>query len=157
MPAEKERGSFNDVLSALADAFEKEGRAGGTLAAIRLRDSLDGTYRRTAPTSDPGPLLDAACGLIGAHSVAATVLSCRSILDWMLWEGEGLAADISSRLFIAELVGPDGHIAADDVRVGLLISDAGTDYPVSSHSGEETYLVRQSGSFNAFYAFRGLP
>jgi quercetin dioxygenase-like cupin family protein len=44
-------------------------------------------------------------------------------------------------LFTTELVGPDGHVDADDVRVGLLVSDTDTDYPISSHSGEETYYV----------------
>lgn len=63
------------------------------------------------------------------------------MLDWMRWQGKGLAADTSSRLFTAELVGPDGQITATDIRVGLLVSAARTDYPVSSHSGEETYLV----------------
>ena len=52
-----------------------------------------------------------------------------------------LAENIASNLYTTELVGPDGHFFHDDVRIGLLVSDMETDYPVSSHSGEETYYV----------------
>ena len=136
-----ERTAFNALLAALADAFALEGRAGGDLAAAALRAAMTRPYRRARATSAPGLLLDAACALPEARPIAALVLACRPAIDWTHWEGEGLAGEVSSRLHTAELVGPDGHIAADGVRVGLLISDAGTDYPVSSHSGEETYYV----------------
>lgn len=129
------------LLTRLAEAFEGEGRGGGTLAAMRLRKCNAGDYRRTQSTEDPGLLLASACALPDALPMSQHVLSCRSLLDWALWEGEGLAADVSSRLFTSELLGPDGHYPAEDVRVGLLLSDRQTDYPISSHSGEETYLV----------------
>ena len=48
---------------------------------------------------------------------------------------------MAANLYSAELVGPDGHFEAPDVRVGLLLFEAETNYPISSHSGEETYLV----------------
>ena len=129
------------LRSGLAERFDSEGRAGGVLAAQRLRESLNAPYRPTAASHDPGPLLSAACALPDALPLSSHVLGCRSLLQWSLWEGEGLDRNISSSLFSTELVGPDGHFAGDDVRVGLLLSDAGTDYPRSSHSGEETYLV----------------
>ena len=135
------RASFGQLLSALADAFEQEGREGGMLAAAALRDSQAKAYRRTVATCDPGPVLESACTLPDALPMAAHVVACQSMLDWTNWMGEGLEEEISLRLFTTELVGPDGHIPAEQVRVGLLVSDAHTDYPISSHSGEETYLV----------------
>lgn len=136
-----DRSDFNTLLSDLADAFSKEGREGGRLAADALRAAAAKPYRRTASTSDPGAVLGAACALSGALPMARPILACRSLLDWTSWKGDGLAADISANLFTTELVGPDGHVIAETVRVGLLVSDADTDYPVSSHSGEETDLV----------------
>ncbi len=136
-----ERTTFNTLLAALAEAFALEGREGGNLAAAALRAAMGQPYRRAHATSDPGALLESACALPGALPVASLVLACRPYIDWTHWEGEGLAADVSSRLYTAELIGPDGHVAAEGVRGGLLVSDAGTDYPVSSHSGEETHYV----------------
>ena len=135
------RAAFNALLEALADTFDGEGRDGGDQAAAALRAACGLPYRRVRAASDPGPVLEAACALAAALPVARLVHACRRSIDWSYWEGEGLAADVSSRLHTADLVGPDGHVAVDGVRVGLLISAAETDYPISSHSGEETYLV----------------
>lgn len=140
-PLTDEHAQLRTLLIELADTFENEGRSGGTLAAERLRASRPQDYRSARSASDPGALLETACAIAGALPMSRHVLACRTLLDWTLWEGEGLAADVSSRLFSAELLGPDGHFPAEDVRVGLLLSDAETDYPVSNHSGEETYLV----------------
>lgn len=136
-----QRPTFNSVLTILADAFSKEGREGGERAASTLRQAISQPYRPCLSTSDPGPVLDHACHLPDALPFSRYILACRSLLDWTSWEGEGLTQEISSKLYTTELVGPDGHIEASDVRVGLLVSDADTDYPISSHSGEETYLV----------------
>lgn len=131
MTLQSVRCSFNALLRALADGFETEDRAGALLAVNALRDALSGNYRRTGSTSDPDHVLTAACSLSNAWPAAAHVLACRSMLDWTSWEGEGLSSEISSRLYTTELLGPDGHISAEHVRVGLLLSD----------TGEETYLV----------------
>ena len=141
MPNATDREAFDGLLDALSAAFDAEGRPGGSAAAAALRDAKSGPYHRVASQTDPGAILEAACALPGALAVAEQVLACRSLIDWTSWSGEGLAEDISANLYTAELVGPDGHVAADGVRVGLLVSAADTDYPVSSHSGEETYLV----------------
>ncbi len=136
-----ERASFDGLLNALADAFAGEGRPGGNAAATALRAARDRPYRAMPGTSEPTDLLTAACTHADAFPVAASVMSCAPLISWTNWEGEGLEAGVSSNLHTAELVGPDGHIEAEGVRVGLLVSDKATDYPVSRHSGEETYLV----------------
>ena len=132
---------LSGLLLALADAFSREGREGGRQAADALRRADLGHYRRTLSTSDPSRLLARTSRLPGALPLATLVLDCQGLLDWTSWEGEGLAKDVSRRLFTTELLGPDGHVPAEDVRVGLLASEPMTDYPISSHSGEETYVV----------------
>lgn len=129
------------LLGALAAAFSREGRPGGDQAVEALQAADTGNYRRAASGSNPDALLDAACALPDALPAAGLVHECRTLIDWTCWQGEGLADTISANLHSAELVGPDGHIPAEHVRIGLLLSEPGTDYPVSSHSGEETYLV----------------
>lgn len=137
----KDRHNFNLLIAALSDVFREEGRDGGLAASIALREAQSKPYRRTVSTADPGLVLESACRLSRALPLASLVMACRQILDWTTWEGRGLEADLSAKLFTTELVGPDGHIAVDDVRVGLLVSASDTDYPISSHSGEETYFV----------------
>lgn len=132
---------FRELLRSLSVAFSKEPRAGGVLASQSLKSANIGTYRRIASEQDPSSVLETVSRLPGALPVVDQVILCATQLDWTCWEGEGLDDAISRRLFTTELLGPDGHIPAEDVRVGLLISDAWTDYPVSSHSGEETYIV----------------
>ncbi|TQV80634.1 dimethylsulfonioproprionate lyase family protein [Denitrobaculum tricleocarpae] len=135
------REKFDLLLGELARAYEAEGRPGGDEAVTALKSAIGRPFRRRPGRSDAGPLLEAACGLVNALPIARRVLECASLLDWECWEGTGLAEDISSNLHTTELVGPDGHIYAESARVGLLVSERGTDYPISSHSGEETYLV----------------
>ena len=129
------------MISGLATLFEAEAREGGTLAARRLRQTSRASYRQSGSVQSPHELLADVCALTGAVPLCQDVRDAALLLDWTLWEGEGLAADISARLFTTELVGPDGHFPAEDVRVGLLVSDRQTHYPLSSHSGEETYIV----------------
>ena len=136
-----EREALNDLLVALADAFAREGRSGGDQASAALRTACDKPWHPAQASADPGALLALCCKLQGATPLAELIHECRNFIDWTHWEGEGLRDNVSANLFSAELVGPDGHVAAPGVRVGLLVSDKHTDYPVSSHSGEETYLV----------------
>ena len=136
-----DRTAFDDLLSALATAFEAERRPGGDQAAAALLTARTQPYRRVHSAADPSALLDVACAHPCGLPLTASIRSCRHLIDWTNWEGTGLAPAISQKLYSAELLGPDGHVACPDVRVGLLLSAADTDYPVSSHSGEETHLV----------------
>lgn len=136
-----QQNDFLALLVALAEAFSREDRAGGRQAARALRFADVNAYQRTVSHSNPLAVLKAACALPNALALSKAILRCESLLDWTSWEGEGLSATVSKRLYTTELVGPDGHIPAEGVRVGLLVSEKETDYPVSSHSGEETYLV----------------
>lgn len=132
---------ISDLLLTLSKAFSGEPRPAGQSAAASLKTADASRYRRIASTQDPSALLENAAGLPGALPLVAQVMQSKALLDWTCWEGEGLDREISQRLFATEVLGPDGHVPAENLRVGLLVSEPWTDYPVSSHSGEETYLV----------------
>ncbi|MCV0427796.1 MAG: hypothetical protein K5905_20255 [Roseibium sp.] len=135
------REAFNSVLKSIANEFSLEGRAGADLAAMRLRNAVSKPCRSRISQLKPLSLLQEVCNLPNAVEMADFVLECAPLLDWEQWEGRGLSKDISNRLFTTELLGPDGHIHDNQIRVGLLVSEPFTDYPVSNHSGEETYFV----------------
>lgn len=132
---------LDKLLEELSAAFRQEGRPGGDLAAIRLLEAKQLPYRGISGKAAPEDLVSGVASLPDALSIARLVLDCGSILSWENWEGDGLENGVSANLFSTELVGPDGHFYSKDVRVGLLISDANTDYPASNHSGEETYFI----------------
>lgn len=140
-PMSDDAALFRALLDALAVSFAEEHRPGGDAAVAALYHADTADYRRARSATKPDALLNAACALPDALPSAGLVKACAQWIDWTPWEGEGLDAGVSARLHSAELVGPDGHLPAGDVRVGLLLSEPETDYPVSSHSGEETYLV----------------
>ena len=133
--------SLSKLLDGLVVAYGREEREGAALAVAALKDVKTKEYRRTTSTVDPEPVLLNACALPNALPICAEILGCNKLLDWTCWEGKGLSSSVSARLFSTELVGPDGHFPSPAVRVGLLVSEPLTDYPISSHSGEETYFV----------------
>lgn len=129
------------LLTALGAAFQNEPRPGGQHAARALM-LADASAARIGPSvEDPADLLAAAVAAPDAMPLAGLVLKCHPVLHWTCWEGDGLSPTISRRLFTTELLGPAGVIPAPDLRVGLLLSAPRTDYPLSRHAGEETYLV----------------
>ncbi len=134
-------GAFEDLFRQLAEAFAKEGRVGGDLASAALSNADLRAHRRRISQSDPSAVLDVACRLTDSLPMSRLVQRCMPLLDWTSWEGEGLSKQVSRKLYTTELLGPDGHLPCENVRVGLLVSDVHTDYPISSHSGEETYMV----------------
>lgn len=48
---------------------------------------------------------------------------------------------IASHLAVCEIIGPNGQIAHEDIRVGLLHQAANVTYPSHNHAAEEVYLV----------------
>ncbi len=140
-PDQSARSALEALLLELADAFAQEGRSGGALTSSVLRAADASGYRALPAGADPGGTLTQAATAPSALPMAAHVLAARDLISWSYWGAEKLEREVARGLYSTELVGPDGHIGAEDVRVGLLVSDAGIDYPVSSHSGEETYFV----------------
>lgn len=136
-----ERDSIDSLLESLAKVYGNEGRPGGDAACAALRAAHGSAFRRFATSSDPVNVIGKASIQASALSMVSTILESWRLFGWANWEGEGLSDDVSSHLYTTELVGPDGHFNDNTVRIGLLVSDANTDYPISRHSGEETYFI----------------
>lgn len=132
---------LDSLLVELAAIYAAEGRPGGDQAAAALESARTMPFRSLTGGADPGILVKRACSQPGAMSAAGLVGRIWRQLHWGNWGETELDDAVSSSLFSTELVGPDGHFEHSGVRVGLLISAPATDYPLSSHSGEETYFV----------------
>ena len=81
MPQPTDRTAFDDLLGALAAAFEAEGRPGGDQAAAALLTARTQPYRRVHSTADPSALLDVACAHPGGLPLTASIRSCRHLID----------------------------------------------------------------------------
>ena len=68
---------------------------------------------------------------------------CSRILPWRQAGFGKLPAQISQRVAVVELVGPNGMYQLHDLRFGLLIQCEGVNYPKHWHAAEELYLVLQ--------------
>ncbi|WP_299474592.1 dimethylsulfonioproprionate lyase family protein [uncultured Roseibium sp.] len=139
--SDNKRQAVDKLLIEIASVFDAEGRPGGNVAAARLRDAANRPFSTAEAQEYPRGLLQRACALDTAVDWAGLVLETAPCLHWENWQGSGLSDNVSSSLYTTELLGPDGHIRDDEVRVGLLVSEAHTDYPLSRHSGEETYFA----------------
>lgn len=74
-------------------------------------------------------------------SLLKEIRDYRTDLAWRMPGFGRLPETVSSRMGVVEFVGPDGMLAHERVRLGLLLQGAGVAYPPHRHAAEELYLV----------------
>lgn len=74
-------------------------------------------------------------------SLVQQILHCTNALAWRMPGFGRLSEDISARMGVVEFAGPDGMVAHQSIRFGLLLQGAGVAYPPHRHAAEELYLV----------------
>jgi len=125
-----------EVLSARAAPEPRE--IGAAIAAL------------PAPSRDYPPTLAPACahldaalalGVAATQPLIAAVAAARPYLAWRMMGREGFDDALRERIAYVELAGPEGAVAAPDLRVGLYLQAPGVDYPSHAHDAEELYLV----------------
>ena len=135
--------AFRTLLLELAALWDQENRAGGDAAASALRQAA-----AMAPAEMPRGALVlgdelAAVMAMDPHPVVDVIRTAMPCIDWFFAAlGDNrIRPDIASRMAMCELVGPDGMILDDTVRVGLWMQSAGLVYGPRSHAAEETFLI----------------
>ena len=129
------------LLKLLESAFSQENKAGAQSAVSALQNAQKTDITLISYANAPVKLIDCAAGQSGSLPVSGMIKDCCEYFNWENWAQGVLKNEVSSKLFTTELVGPEGLFDDANVRIGLLVSDKNNDYPVSSHSGEETYYV----------------
>ncbi|PWE34037.1 hypothetical protein DDZ14_02420 [Maritimibacter sp. 55A14] len=130
------------LLTALAALYVAEPRDGGLAAAAALREAADGPL--PAPCNVPAPLAAGlAQVLTGADASLAAAI--RAALPWIVWElsrHDGRICDeYALHMMTAEILGPDGILHHDNLRVGLFLQSGGLAYPTRAHAAEETFIM----------------
>lgn len=132
--------AFDALMTALAGLYAGEGRAGGDAAAAALLAARGHDLPAPQPVPNPGALklaLDQS-----GHPLAALMRDAAPLLCWVPSELDGrIRAEIASRVMQCELVGPDGMVFDERVRVGLWVMEPNLTYPERAHAAEETFHI----------------
>ena len=76
------------------------------------------------------------------HPTARSVLAAQNLLPWGSNPVEGNTEQhIAAMISVATLMGPEGPIAAPDVRLGLVYMRPESYYPLHLHDADETYAI----------------
>ena len=134
---------FYDVLADLADLFDAENRIGGHEVAQELRAICGKVHTPLLPAHQVLTETIQTALTINPLPVAAKISKLMPLIDW---HHSGLAdvrirPELASNMATAELVGPDGMIFSEHLRVGLFVQAANVNYVTRDHAAEETLIV----------------
>ncbi len=134
---------FYDVLADLADLFDAENRMGGHQAAQELRKIHDKCHTPLLPAHQALPGVVNSALSLEPHPICKKIAKVTSLIDWHYsgLESGRIRPEIAKRMATAELIGPDGMVYNDKVRVGLFVQSAGVHYVTRHHAAEETFIM----------------
>lgn len=134
---------FYDVLADLADLFDAENRIGGHEAAQELRAICSRVHTPLLPANQV--LSDMIQSALSTNPlpVSAKIAKVMSLIDWHhtgLADGR-IRPEIAHHMATAELVGPDGMVFCEHMRIGLFAQSANVNYVAREHAAEETFIM----------------
>ncbi len=134
---------FYDVLADLADLFDAENRIGGHETAQELRAICSKVHTPLLPAHQILTETIKTALSINPLPVAAKITKVMPLIDWHssgMVDGR-IKPEISNHMATAELVGPDGMIYSEHLRVGLFVQSANLNYVTRKHAAEETFIM----------------
>ena len=137
------RVAFKYLLHWLGLLYATEGRPGGDLAAQAL---LSAAGNLPAPLPQPYNYMPGVAETAlshDPHGCADIVAAALPLIRWFhVTDSLGsIGAEMGSKMLVSELLGPNGMVHHDQVRVGLFVQCPHLDYTTRTHSAEETYVI----------------
>lgn len=126
--------AVQQLLTEAADLFAQHDSDIGRSLSDTLRRVRAEPLTRVpgvAPTLAPGPRTGALDALT----------ACQDALPWRRPGFGHLPVAVAGRIHVAEIVGPQGMLAHDRIRFGVLMQDARHAYPSHRHAAEELYVT----------------
>lgn len=112
------------------------------LSAVDLREAVDRSAEGTKTHPALQHLEQAMAALRGDASYVSTV---REIIPHIAWggsyQGSGPGAAVAPRMIWGEIVGPNGIVTSDSIKLGFFLLSPGTFYPLHGHHALEIYSV----------------
>lgn len=122
-------------LASRADATALHAVAGSAGEAIGGKRALPANQ---CPLSDVGRLVPSETH----HETASLVEAFCASLDELTWfRNDAVPTDFATQSAAAELVGPDGAIASDELRFGFFLITPNSEYVRHWHAAVEHYMV----------------
>ncbi len=135
--------AFYQMLDDLAVLFDVEKSLGGDAAAAALRSITSKSHLPLPKGHDLMPDVEQAALDIDPLPICEHIDQAMPLIDWHysgLADGR-IRPEIAKRMATAELIGPNGMIFHDTVRVGLFMQAANLDYVTREHAAEETFIM----------------
>lgn len=134
---------FYEVLQDLALLFDAEKRAGGHEVAIALKVISVKSHTSLPPPHHANQAMIRLALLSNPHEICTKILQSLPVIDWRYVGSytEKIPDYIAKNLSISELVGPNGMIYHDKIRVGLVVQAPHTNYTSHNHSAEESLII----------------
>ena len=131
------------LMIELSELYGKEGRPGGTAAAIALEKAA-GDLRTPLPHIESpfhGTIKDAL-----DHTPEPIARTLKAAMPYLVWGASDLREgripdDLANQMPMCELIGPDGMFVHSELRVGLWVQHKNVVYGPRSHAAEETFLI----------------
>ena len=134
---------FYDVLADLADLFDAEKRIGGHETAQELRAICSKTHTPLFPAHQVLTKTIQTALSINPTPITEKISKVMPLIDWHhsgLKDGR-IRPEIANHLATTELIGPDGMIFCETLRVGLFAQSANINYVTRQHAAEETFIM----------------
>jgi dimethylpropiothetin dethiomethylase len=134
---------FYDVLADLADLFDAENRIGGHEAALELRTICGKVHTPLLPAHQVLTETIQKALTINPLPVSEKIAKVMPLIDWHssgMVDGR-IRPEISQHMATAELVGPDGMVYCEHMRIGLFAQSANVNYVTRQHAAEETFIM----------------
>ena len=135
--------AFKYLLQWLRLLYAAEGRPGGDAAARAL---VEAAARMSGPLPQPYNYLPGMAEAALAHRphrCADIVAAALPLIRWfhVTDSMQSIGTEVGSKMLVTELLGPNGMVHHDAVRVGLFVQCPHLDYPTRTHGAEETYII----------------
>lgn len=134
---------FYEILADLADMFDAENRIGGHEAAQELRAICSKSHTPLLPAHQVlNDTIELALSL-NPLPIAKKIHKIMPLIDWH-YSGVDAGAtqsQLKKHIATAELIGPDGMIFNDKLRIGLFAQSANINYVTQDHAAEENFIM----------------
>ena len=128
------------LLSALSAVFAAEPREeAGRTARHLIEAGPQHLGAAQPPCSVDAALRDLLS--VADHPAAAALCDGLHLLPWGENPVAAQTAGVSSAFLVCTLMGPDGPVPSDDVRMGLYWQHPNTYYGLHAHNADETYAI----------------
>lgn len=134
--------ALSQVYSELSLLYAQEGRPDGDEAAAILAEASRSVSLPAAPTEPPLKQALVAVLQESPLPVASHILSALPLLEWHYSSvGGRIRQDVSVGMMSIQLVGPEGPVVHETIKIGLFFQGANVNYTTRSHSAEETFIM----------------